>query len=126
VIFQELISKKVIGKGLMKNGLYYLNYEKLNLNIRQEDQLSTLRHRRVGHHSDKVLKKLFGFSNIDNSNCEIYKLEKSTKLPFKISSCKSEKPFDLIHSDVWSPAPIVLFNGYKYFILFIYDFSKTT
>jgi hypothetical protein len=33
VIFQELISKKVIGEGLMKNRLYYLDHEKLNLNI---------------------------------------------------------------------------------------------
>jgi hypothetical protein len=65
VIFQELISKKVIGEGLMKNGLYYLDHKKLNLNIIREYQLSTLWYKRVGHPSDKVLKKLFGFSNIE-------------------------------------------------------------
>jgi hypothetical protein len=125
VIFQELISKKVIGEGLMENGLYYLDHKKLNLNIRREDQLSTLWHRRIGHPSDKCSKKIFDFSNIDNSSYEIYKIGKSTKLPFNISSCKSEKPFDLIHSDVWGPTPIVSFNGYKYFVLFIDDFCKT-
>jgi hypothetical protein len=46
----------VIGEGLTENELYYLDYEKLNLNIRQEDQLSTIWYRRVEHPSDKVLK----------------------------------------------------------------------
>jgi GAG-pre-integrase domain len=87
--------------------------------------LSNLWHRRIGHPFDKILKKLFGFSNINNSSCEIYKLGKSTKLLFNISSCKSEKPFDLIHLDVWGTTPIVSFNEYKYFVLFIDDFSKT-
>jgi GAG-pre-integrase domain len=100
VVFQELISKKVIGEGLMKNELYYLNHKKLNLNVRREDQLSALWHRRAGHPSDKVLKNSFYFSNIDNSSCESCKLEKFTKLSFNISSCKSEKLFYLIHSDV--------------------------
>jgi hypothetical protein len=52
------------------------------------------------HPSDKVLKKLFNFSNLNNSNCEICKLGKFTRLPFNLSSCKSKKIFDLIHSDV--------------------------
>jgi hypothetical protein len=42
VMFQEWISKKVIGEGLLNNGLYYLNQEKFNLNTRKEDELSTL------------------------------------------------------------------------------------
>ena len=47
-------------------------------------------------------------------------------MPFKLSSCKSGKPFDLVHSDVWGPAPINSYNGYKYFVIFIDDFSKIT
>ena len=54
------------------------------------------------------------------------KLGKHTRLPFHLSSSKSEKPFELIHSDVWGPAPIESFNGYKYYVIFIDDFSKTT
>jgi transposase InsO family protein len=56
----------------------------------------------------------------------VCKLGKHTRLPFYSSNCKSEKPFDLIHSDVWGPAPIESFNGNKYFVLFIDDFSRTT
>jgi Integrase core domain/GAG-pre-integrase domain len=99
---------------------------KFNFNIRRKDQLSILWHQRIGHPSDRVFKNLFNFSNLDNSSCETCKLGKLTRLPFNLSTSKSDKPFDLIHSDVWGPASIVSFNGYKYFVLFIDEFSKTT
>jgi hypothetical protein len=51
---------------------------------------------------------------------------RKTHLPFPLSKCKSKKPFELIHSDVWEPAPLDSFNGYKYFVIFIDDFSRTT
>jgi transposase InsO family protein len=34
--------------------------------------------------------------------------------------------FELVHSDVWGPAPIILYNDYRYYVIFIDDFSKTT
>jgi GAG-pre-integrase domain len=91
MIFQELILKNVIGKRFFKNGLYYLDQEKFNLTIKREDQLSTIWHQRIGHPLDKILKYLFNFQDLDNSSCEIYKLAKFTRLPFNLSTCKSEK-----------------------------------
>jgi hypothetical protein len=55
----------------------------------------------------------------------VCKLGKHTRLPFNPSSCKSSKPFELIHSDVWDPAPFESFNVYKYFIIFIDNFFRT-
>jgi GAG-pre-integrase domain len=101
-----------------------LGQEKFNFNTKKEE-LGKLWHRRVGHPSDKILKCIFDFPKLDNSNCETCKLGKHTRLPFSLSNYKSEKPFDLIHSDVWGPAPIESYNGFKYFIIFIDDFSKT-
>jgi len=52
-------------------------------------------------------------------------LSKSTRLPFPSSTSYSVKPFDLVHSDVWGPV-IESFDGYKYFITFVDDFSCFT
>ena len=43
-----------------------------------------------------------------------------------MSISKSKAPFELIHSDVWGPALIISYNGFKYFVLFIDVFSRTT
>jgi hypothetical protein len=65
VIFQEWKMKNVIGEGFLKNGRYYINEEKCNFLATREEELSTLWHRRTGHPSDKILKYIFDFKNID-------------------------------------------------------------
>lgn len=36
------------------------------------------------------------------------------------------KHFELVHSDLWGPAPITAINGMRYFLLFIDDFRRFT
>ena len=65
--------------------------------------------------------------NLDLKNipCDTCYLSKSTRLPFMLSSSRSNKMFDIVHSDVWGPT-IESFDGYKYFVSFVDDFSRVT
>jgi hypothetical protein len=46
------------------------------------------------------------------------------KLPFVNSQFQSTQPLELIHSDVWGPAPVNSSDGNKYYLLFVDDFSR--
>jgi Integrase core domain len=81
---------------------------------------------RMGHPSDRVLSKIIYLSNLNSNCCEVCNFAKQTKLPFSLSNNKTNKPFQLIHSDVWGPAPIDSYDNFKYFVTFIDDFSRAT
>ena len=35
-------------------------------------------------------------------------------------------PFELVHSDIWGPCPVLSTTVFKYFVTFVYDFSYVT
>lgn len=56
--------------------------------------------------------------------CDICPLAKQTKLPFPSIGIASEQIFDLIHIDIWGPFHTPTYNGYKYFVTILDDYSK--
>ena len=71
------------------------------------DQKIMLWHRRLGHLNLLYLKRLFPnlFDNkehVDNFQCEACQLAKHYHATFKAQPYKSSKPFEMIHSDIWS------------------------
>jgi len=82
-------------------------------------------HQRLAHPSNIVLTKLMPNLDIKNITCDTCHLSKSTRLPFMLSSSKANKMFDLVHSDVWGLI-IESFDGYKYFVSFVDDFSRVS
>lgn len=58
--------------------------------------------------------------------CEACQFSKQTHSPFVSFLLKSTEFFELIHSDLWGPAPIDSYDRYKCLILFIDDRSRAT
>lgn len=63
-------------------------------------------------------------SFIVKSLCSSYALEKCSKLAFVSTASITCKPLQLMHIDVWGPAPIRSVYGYRYYIIFIDDYTK--
>ncbi|KAA0037233.1 Integrase, catalytic core [Cucumis melo var. makuwa] len=68
-------------------------------------------HLRVGHASLEKLRHLISINHLNSTtkfvpfNCLNCKLAKQPALSFSTSTSISDKPFYLIHSDIWGPAP---------------------
>jgi transposase InsO family protein len=57
-------------------------------------------------------------------HCKHCLIGKMHKLPFEPFKFQSTQPLELVHSDVWGPAPITSSNGYRYYILFVDDYTR--
>lgn len=83
-------------------------------------------HCRLGHPSSKIFHSIVRDCNLpvrvnDSLHfCEACKYGKSHALPFPISSSRANALFVLVHTDVWGPAPIMLADGFKYYVPFLY------
>uniref|UniRef100_A0A803LEC6 Integrase catalytic domain-containing protein n=1 Tax=Chenopodium quinoa TaxID=63459 RepID=A0A803LEC6_CHEQI len=128
-IVQDAQTGRIIGHDTERGGLYYVdgttqNGTALLAHGSPEHQL-WMWHRRLGHPSLGYLKRLFpSLKNIVvDLDCEACVLAKSHKLSY-YPSLTDSKPFALIHSDVWGPAPEFSFHDYSYFVLFVDDFTR--
>ncbi|KAJ9545281.1 hypothetical protein OSB04_024988 [Centaurea solstitialis] len=62
----------------------------------------------------------------ESISCLSCKLGKRHALPFENHEFTSALPFDLIHSDVWGPAPYPSVGGARYFVIFVDDHTQFT
>ena len=88
-------------------------------------------HSRLGHASLSRLQLLasqghLGSVSFNKFDCMSCQFGKQTKLPFNNSDFFSSAPFDLVHSDVWGPAPFTTEGGSRYFVIFVDDYSRFT
>ena len=129
VLFQDVLTMKMIGKGVFINGLYYLCKNSsftraLQVQLKSIDE-NQLWHRRLAHPFEFVLSKLFSNVSKSHTTCDTCQLSKSTRLPFGNSQSRTCKPFEIVHTDVWGPTTESM-EGFKYFVLFIDDFSRVS
>jgi len=135
-IFQDLFNGEVKEIGKEKDGLYYfpsnISYAKIAastdkiLMTKTGDSECMLWHNRMGHPSFKTL-KLLCLVNQDTTICDIcsvFPLAKQTRIPFPISTSRTENVFDLVHLDVWGPYRTPTHNGFRYFLTIVDDHSR--
>ena len=118
-IFQNIHTKKRIGSGRKRGGLYYLKggtssqvYHSLAHMMGKNQSANIaeiwLWHKPLGHPSFGYIRRLFPslFANCKLSDfiCEICAMAKSHRAIFPLSSNKVASPFSLVHSDVWGPS----------------------
>jgi len=73
------------------------------------------------------LQSLFPIVHVDSKAiCDVCHFAKHRKLLFPESCNKAEKPFDLIHFDIWGPISISSIHNYSYFLTAIDDFNRYT
>nr|XP_009783139.1 PREDICTED: uncharacterized protein LOC104231782 [Nicotiana sylvestris]XP_016462976.1 PREDICTED: uncharacterized protein LOC107786055 [Nicotiana tabacum] len=131
----ELFSGTVKEIGREDSGLYILSRQKLpgnkaiSLNTKETEiskEVSSndmdLWHRKLGHVSTTVLKKLLSANAQDISArldlCTTCPCAKQTRNPFPISSIRTSIIFELVHMDLWGPYRISIVDGNRLFLTF--------
>ncbi|KAJ0703042.1 putative RNA-directed DNA polymerase [Helianthus annuus] len=128
-MLQDLKSKKILVIGSQDNGLYFVGRHGNSVNLCYNSVLkSNVWHSRLGHPSDHVLavlKDKLGIKTIGHDPCEICHKSKQVRVPFPLSDHKSKGIGDIVHLDLWGPYRVASYEGYKYFLTIVDDYSRS-
>uniref|UniRef100_A0A2N9IA04 Integrase catalytic domain-containing protein n=1 Tax=Fagus sylvatica TaxID=28930 RepID=A0A2N9IA04_FAGSY len=127
--FQDLKTKRMIGGGFVKDGLYYFQPSRTSIPSALHSTNSPYQwHCRLGHPSSVNLKHLVPtLPTFSNFNCETCELSKHHRATFKLrTDDPCLHPFELVHSDIWGPARTTGLCDARYFVTFIDDHSRLT
>jgi len=95
--------------------------------VADQPDLVLLWHWRLGHPSMQKLQFVVPIkSSISSLGCEYCELD-IHRATFKSRvDNRSSFMFELVRSDVWGPTRVLSSKGFRYFLLFIDDFSRMT
>ncbi|PKU71144.1 Retrovirus-related Pol polyprotein from transposon TNT 1-94 [Dendrobium catenatum] len=130
--FKDLQNNKVLLIGPCKQGLYPIAIKKAVTSTQALSAVAastTNWHQRLGHPHHRIIQHIsrkHPSLHISQKfyNCVSCKMCKSHKLPFDLSTNRTNKPLQLLHSDVWGPSPVTTHHGFRYYLLIIDDYSR--
>ncbi|PKU70959.1 Retrovirus-related Pol polyprotein from transposon TNT 1-94 [Dendrobium catenatum] len=132
-LIKDTKTNQTLLQGPSRKGLYPIptTSHKLKPTLIAIHQSSTTWHNRLGHPNIRTMTMI---SNQNHTlqipkpidNCTACKMAKSHRLQFPVSNSRSHVLLELLHSDVWGPAPITSYQGYKYYLLLLDDYSRFT
>uniref|UniRef100_A0A2N9F7W8 Integrase catalytic domain-containing protein n=1 Tax=Fagus sylvatica TaxID=28930 RepID=A0A2N9F7W8_FAGSY len=141
LLVQDLPTGRILYQGQSENGVYPIHsssflksvYNKFAFNSSLSAANNWLLwHTRLGHPSASILHSVFpslkSCNPLNNKShllhCQHCLAGKMHKLPFPTSVPKSEFPLHVLHVDLWGPAPIQSYNGFKYYLVIVDDYTK--
>ena len=123
-LFQDVMTKQIIGRGNESGGLYILDFAVPRPITCSRLTTAFETHCRLGHPPLPLLKKLCprfsSLSSLDWESCKFAKHHHLSSLP-RVNK-RVGAPFELVHSDVWGPCPVVSPTGFRYFATFVDDY----
>ncbi|KAJ0078424.1 hypothetical protein Patl1_37243 [Pistacia atlantica] len=129
---QDLATRKLIGMGELRDGLYYFRAIKIPIattNITHDSKLN-LWHQRLGHLPFDRLSLITDLGQFSvksfNKCCDSYHRAKQSRTPFPVSSIKTHESFELIHCDVWGPYHTASLSSAHYFLSIVDDYTRVT
>ncbi|CAN1823318.1 Retrovirus-related Pol polyprotein from transposon RE1 [Linum perenne] len=123
--FMDTKSSKMIGTAELWNGLYYLSSSSSSPQVSAHSAtFFDLWHFRLGHTSVKSLTQSLSPKCSARFHCPICPVTKQRKLPFSSSDSIADKPFSLIHVDIWGPFSEPTLEGHKYFLTIVDDNTR--
>lgn len=131
---QDRNTKQVLARGTCTDGLYVLKNGPQAFVADVSNKASyELWHAHLGHISFDVISTLnkCGVLSVTtllpkSDICTSCQLAKDHRLPLKLNDKRASFPLDLIHCDLWGPSPITSPDGFRYYVIFIDDFSRFT
>ncbi|KAK2982173.1 hypothetical protein RJ640_029076 [Escallonia rubra] len=130
-VIQDLHSRRLIGVGRERNGLYYLEPIKGGKALTARNTISAnMWHLRLAHLSVNRISLIpdlsVSFDCKKTSFCDVCYKAKQTSLSFPLSMNKTQHVFDLIHCDIWGPYKTKSISGCHFFLTIVDDFSRAT
>lgn len=121
----------VVARGTKMSTLYLINSSASLVAVAGAKADPNLWHNRLGHMSDKGMKVLAtkgllpDMKSVETDFCEDCVLGKQRRVSFSTAGRERKvKRLELVHTDVWGPAPVQSHSGSQYYVTFIDDSTR--
>ncbi|GJV18158.1 putative ribonuclease H-like domain-containing protein [Tanacetum coccineum] len=138
IIFCSNLHGNIIGKGrcIRKKGVYVMklgNKPKDQIFLATIDENSTLWHRRLGHANMRLIQSLASKELVrnlpklkfDQHFCDACKMGKQAHISHKAKNIVSTtRCLELLHMDLFSPSAVQSYEGHRYTLVIVDDYSR--
>lgn len=144
-LVKDLSSRKVLLRGVLRQGLYQLDLRHISgrsppvngvfsCNVVSTSVVNNnhmLWHNRLGHPSLVTLTHVLRSLNVSVGNgpvefCESCRMGKMHQKHFPSVTHSTTRVLELVHMDLWGPTSIPSIEGFKYLLVLVDDFTRFT